>query len=64
MHCDSEERNHEGPVVDEAVVSQLTEMGFSQVRCVKAVVNTSNSGVDAAMQWLLSHMDDPGNKSI
>ena len=50
--------------MDEAVVSQLTEMGFSQVRCVKAVVNTSNSGVDAAMQWLLSHMDDPGNKSI
>ena len=64
MHCDSEERNHEGPVVDEAVVSQLTEMGFPRVRCVKAVVNTSNSGVDAAMQWLLSHMDDPGNKSI
>jgi ubiquitin carboxyl-terminal hydrolase 5/13 len=50
--------------VDEAVVSQLTEMGFPRGRCVKAIVNTSNSGVDAAMQWLLSHMDDAGNKPI
>ena len=50
--------------MDEAVVSQLTEMGFPRARCVKAVVNTSNSGVDAAMQWLLSHMDDPGKKPI
>lgn len=48
----------DGPVVDETVVSQLMEMGFPRIRCVKAAVNTSNTGLDAAMQWLLSHMDD------
>lgn len=48
------------PVVDEVVVAQLMEMGFPRVRCEKAIVHTSNSGLDAAMQWLLSHMDDPG----
>lgn len=49
-----------GPVLDEVVVAQLMEMGFPRTRCEKAIVNTSNTGLDAAMQWLLSHMDDPG----
>lgn len=47
-----------GPVADELIVSQLMEMGFPRVRCEKAAINTSNTGLDPAMQWLLSHMDD------
>jgi hypothetical protein len=35
-------------------------MGFNQIHCQKAAINTSNTGVEEAMTWLLSHMDDPG----
>ena len=48
------------PVASEDIVSQLASMGFNYVRCQKAAINTSNTGVEEAMNWLLSHMDDPG----
>lgn len=35
-------------------------MGFGQLPCEKAAIYTSNAGVEEAMNWLLSHMDDPG----
>ena len=35
-------------------------MGFNYLHCQKAAVNTSNAGVEEAMNWLLSHMDDSG----
>ncbi|PWA89296.1 ubiquitin-specific protease 14 [Artemisia annua] len=41
------------------IVSQLSSMGFNQLHCQKAAINTSNAGVEEAMNWLLSHMDDP-----
>lgn len=41
------------------IVSQLASMGFNQLHCQKAAINTSNAGVEEAMNWLLSHMDDP-----
>ncbi|VDN14773.1 unnamed protein product [Dibothriocephalus latus] len=44
---------------DEAIVSQLMEMGFSRNACVRACVVTANSGVEAAMGWVMEHMDDP-----
>ncbi|GMJ01489.1 ubiquitin-specific protease 14, TITAN6, TARANI, phosphate deficiency root hair defective1 [Hibiscus trionum] len=47
------------PVANEAIVSQLASMGFNQLHCQKAAINTSNAGVEEAMNWLLSHMDDP-----
>ncbi|XP_028108491.1 ubiquitin carboxyl-terminal hydrolase 14-like [Camellia sinensis] len=34
-------------------------MGFNYLHCQKAAINTSNAGVEEAMNWLLSHMDDP-----
>lgn len=43
-----------------SIVSQLMSMGFGQVACEKAATNTSNAGVEEAMNWLLAHMDDPG----
>ena len=47
-------------VANENIVSQLLCMGFSQTLCEKAAINTSNVGVEEAMNWLLAHMDDPG----
>jgi len=34
-------------------------MGFPHLHCEKAIINTSNTGVEDAMNWLLSHMEDP-----
>lgn len=45
---------------NEEIVAQLVSMGFNYVPCQKAAINTSNVGVEEAMTWLLSHMDDPG----
>lgn len=50
-----------GPAADEAIVSQLTDIGFPRVRCEKAAIQTLNTGVEEAMNWLLVHMDDPGS---
>ncbi|CAH9082884.1 unnamed protein product [Cuscuta epithymum] len=47
------------PVADEGIVSQLVSMGFNSLHCQKAAINTSNTGVEGAMNWLLAHMDDP-----
>lgn len=48
------------PVPNEDIVSQLVSMGFNQLHCEKAAIRTSNAGVEEAMNWLLSHMDDAG----
>ncbi|KAJ8630813.1 hypothetical protein MRB53_024136 [Persea americana] len=47
------------PSANEDIVSQLASMGFNYLHCQKAAINTSNVGVEEAMNWLLSHMDDP-----
>ncbi|XP_010544251.1 PREDICTED: ubiquitin carboxyl-terminal hydrolase 14 isoform X1 [Tarenaya hassleriana] len=47
------------PVANEEIVAQLVSMGFNHLQCEKAAINTSNVGVEEAMNWLLSHMDDP-----
>ncbi|XP_021287815.1 ubiquitin carboxyl-terminal hydrolase 14 isoform X2 [Herrania umbratica] len=47
------------PVANEEIVAQLVSMGFNQLHCQKAAINTLNTGVEEAMNWLLSHMDDP-----
>ncbi|CAO2833461.1 unnamed protein product [Amaranthus hypochondriacus] len=46
-------------IANVSIVSQLMSMGFGQVACEKAAINTSNAGVEEAMNWLLAHMDDP-----
>lgn len=50
-------------MLDESTVSQLCEMGFPLEACKKAVYYTGNTGIDAAMNWVMGHMDDAG-KSI
>uniref|UniRef100_A0A3Q3RDY6 Ubiquitin carboxyl-terminal hydrolase n=1 Tax=Monopterus albus TaxID=43700 RepID=A0A3Q3RDY6_MONAL len=47
------------PVLDDSTVSQLCEMGFPSEACRKAVYYTGNTGIDAAMNWVMAHMDDP-----
>ncbi|KAJ4975564.1 hypothetical protein NE237_000670 [Protea cynaroides] len=44
---------------NEDIVCQLANMGFNYLHCQKAAINTSNAGVEEAMNWLLSHMNDP-----
>lgn len=48
------------PTANDDIVAQLVSMGFNHLHCEKAAINTSNAGVEEAMNWLLSHMDDPG----
>ncbi|XP_009616171.1 ubiquitin carboxyl-terminal hydrolase 14-like isoform X1 [Nicotiana tomentosiformis] len=45
-------------LANEDIVAQLVSMGFNLLHCQKAAINTSNSGVEAAMNWLLEHMND------
>ncbi|KAF7035534.1 hypothetical protein CFC21_046392 [Triticum aestivum] len=47
------------PVADEDIVSQLANIGFNYFACQKAAINTSNAGLEEAMNWLLSHTQDP-----
>ncbi|XP_058090686.1 ubiquitin carboxyl-terminal hydrolase 14 isoform X3 [Magnolia sinica] len=47
------------PAANEEIVSQLLSMGFNYLHCQKAAISTSNVGVEEAMNWLLSHLDDP-----
>ncbi len=46
------------------VVFQLVDMGFAVEGCKKAVFHTNNTGVEPAMNWVMEHMGDPGNKRI
>ncbi|GLI59780.1 hypothetical protein VaNZ11_001743 [Volvox africanus] len=44
---------------DEALVSALVDMGFGANACRRAAVAVANGGAEAAMEWLLSHLEDP-----
>lgn len=48
------------PVLDDSTVSHLCEMGFPLEACRRAVYYTGNTGIDAATNWIMSHIDDPG----
>jgi len=48
-----------GPtIVTKESVDQLVEMGFTQLRAEKALVKTSNAGLESAINWLTDHLDD------
>lgn len=47
-------------VPDEALVSSLVDMGFERNACCRAAVAVGNAGAEAAMEWLLGHLEDPG----
>jgi ubiquitin carboxyl-terminal hydrolase 5/13 len=48
------------PTFDQGSLDQLLAMGFPENRCKRAMMNTGNSGAEAAMNWLFEHMEDPG----
>merc|ERR1719447_2767846 len=56
---DAPEEETNNWVIDEATVAQLMDMGFALDGCKRAVYNTGNSGVEAAMAWVMDHMADP-----
>ena len=47
------------PPCDEATVNDLIQMGFPPNACKKAVIQTGNAGSEAAVEWIMQHMDDP-----
>ncbi|XP_023941871.2 ubiquitin carboxyl-terminal hydrolase 5 isoform X2 [Bicyclus anynana] len=46
------------PVYNEALLSQLLDMGFPVEACKKSLYYTNNSGMEAASNWLMEHMAD------
>ncbi|CAH0548002.1 unnamed protein product [Brassicogethes aeneus] len=46
------------PAMDEAVLNQLTDMGFPAEACKRAVFFTQNTGLENATQWLMEHITD------
>lgn len=45
--------------VNEVLLQQLVDMGFSAEGCKRALINTGNSDVEAAMNWVFEHQSDP-----
>eukprot|EP00002_Diphylleia_rotans_P021157 TRINITY_DN411_c0_g1_i1.p1 TRINITY_DN411_c0_g1~~TRINITY_DN411_c0_g1_i1.p1 ORF type:complete len:759 (-),score=138.54 TRINITY_DN411_c0_g1_i1:202-2478(-) len=45
--------------VNESLLAELLMMGFPEVRSRKALIATGDDSLEAAMNWLLEHMDDP-----
>ena len=48
------------PQFNEAAIAQLEGMGFPMLCCQKALLAMGNRDAEAVMEWLFSHMDDPG----
>ncbi|GIY58212.1 ubiquitin carboxyl-terminal hydrolase 5, partial [Caerostris extrusa] len=44
---------------NEALLYQLSDMGFPLDACKKALYFTQNEGIDSAMNWVMEHMNDP-----
>ncbi|XP_054724568.1 ubiquitin carboxyl-terminal hydrolase 5-like [Uloborus diversus] len=45
-------------VYDEALLYQLCDMGFPVDGCKKALYYTQNENIEAAMNWVMEHMND------
>jgi ubiquitin carboxyl-terminal hydrolase 5/13 len=55
---DNNQKQDAAPKVNAEFVQALVEMGFPKVRAERAVFSTNNAGAEAAMAWLLDHMED------
>jgi len=56
---DDAEESKPSFVPNEIIMAQLEAIGFPKPRCEKALYNTGNADVEAAMNWLFGHMEDP-----
>ncbi|XP_055335096.1 ubiquitin carboxyl-terminal hydrolase 5-like isoform X2 [Paramacrobiotus metropolitanus] len=45
--------------IDEAMVQQLMEMGFSREGSLRGAYSTGSTSVENAMNWIVEHMTDP-----
>jgi ubiquitin carboxyl-terminal hydrolase 5/13 len=50
--------NLEVTIPDASIVTQIVGMGFSDNAAKRAALATLNAGADAAMNWILMHMED------
>ncbi|OBS58743.1 hypothetical protein A6R68_10071, partial [Neotoma lepida] len=48
-----------GAMAELTALESLIEMGFPRGRAEKALALTGNQGIEAAMDWLMEHEDDP-----
>lgn len=46
------------PVYDQAILTQLTDMGFPPEACKRALFFTENRGLEVATNWLMEHITD------
>ncbi|CAK5085978.1 unnamed protein product [Meloidogyne enterolobii] len=46
------------PDVNQEIVLQLMDMGFTENASIKASIHTKNAGLESAANWILQHMDD------
>ena len=46
-------------MINEDLLQQLVDMGFSVEGCKKALINTGNNNIEAAMNWVFEHQSDP-----
>lgn len=53
------EEENEAFVANQEALDQLLSMGFPRVRAEKALHATGNTDMEAAMNWLFAHMEDP-----
>jgi hypothetical protein len=44
---------------DVAIVAQLTNMGFPESGCISAAIACRNKSVEACVEWIEAHRDDP-----
>ncbi|KAE8704296.1 E3 ubiquitin-protein ligase UPL2 [Hibiscus syriacus] len=47
------------PPPDEGTIATIVEMGFSRARAAEALQRVETNSVEMAMEWLISHADDP-----
>lgn len=59
LPSDSDSPSSGLPEFNEGAMAQLEGMGFPTVRCQKALLATGNADPNAAMEWLLQHLEDP-----
>lgn len=46
------------PQIDAAMLQQMLDMGFPELRCRRALAKTSNASSEAAIMWLFEHESD------
>ncbi|XWS11367.1 hypothetical protein CRYUN_Cryun38cG0078100 [Craigia yunnanensis] len=47
------------PPLDEGTIATIVEMGFSRARAEEALRRVETNSVEMAMEWLISHAEDP-----